>query len=263
MSQAPSYALLCVRLYLVHSWQHSSPPPSLHNQRTHRTTFLPFVVVWYPFVQLSGCSIPASILRPRVALRFRPPPAVCPVGSAAVDGGTCHALPRPCHAGPGRVRERDIHTIRGLGSSCLFVTGWGTGGPFLSSTRICRMGSPASPAYSNCRSQGAWAPSTPQGMSGAPYTSLLPCNAPACLDSPVPLERCSNCASEALARCSCPLAPPFLLQLPDFTFSHESCAMSPRRQQSLCLFIFLLVVLCLSCVPSRSDLHSHVLPAHQ
>lgn len=76
-----------------------------------------------------------------------------------------------------------------------------TGGPFLSSTRSCRMGLPASPAYSNCRSEGAWALSTPGPMSGAPYTSLLPCNAPACLDSPVPLEHCSNMRK----RCSGPL----------------------------------------------------------
>lgn len=106
-----------------------------------RTTFLPFVIL-YPFIQLPGCS---AVFPPtfsgRESRSASVPPAACPVGSAAVDGGTCHALPRPSHAEPGREMEipsthnsriRKLVFVRhrlggpvGLSSPRLAFAGWG------------------------------------------------------------------------------------------------------------------------------------------
>lgn len=160
----------------------------------------------------------------------------------------------------------EIH-IRELGSSCLFVTGWGDRWTFPFLDSLLQDGAARSPAYSNCRSDGAWALSTPGPMSGAPYTSLLPCNAPACLDSPVPLEHCSNMRK----RCSGPLflsagpsVPVVLVGATSLSHSRTSRAPCPEGVNNLPAFLYpSSSSFVSSCVPSSSRSSLYVLPTHQ
>lgn len=136
----------------------------------------------------------------------------------------------------------------------------GTGGPLLSSTRICSMARPLarSPAYSNCRSDGAWASRAP-GPCRVPRTH--PCAHAVLLHAsiaPSHPSTAARCASEALARCSCPLAPPFLLEQPDCQTAHSrtSRATCPKAvNKSLCLFNNSSSRLCLHSVLSWSSVH--------
>lgn len=112
----PKLCVLCVCLCLpCHSWQLPSPSPPPHS-------CLMFSCV-HP-IQLPGCSIPASILRPRVALRFRHPPVaraqLVPQQWMAELAMPCPALPCPAPAMQSHaLMARDAH-IRESGSSCLF-----------------------------------------------------------------------------------------------------------------------------------------------
>lgn len=176
-----------------------------------------------------------------------------------MDSGTCHT---PCYDMPCAVLQcRQTEPRQSLFENsearvCRHQLGdrWA-----LSSTRQCRcrMGhSPFSFAYSMCRSESAWA------SPGAPYTSLFPCSAPACLhacmlDSTVPLEAC---ASEALARCSCPLP---LRSWSSYQTSPARTSRAPCPQgvnSILCLFVFLYSSPCVPLVLCRSH-PVHVLPS--
>lgn len=202
-------------------------------------------MVMRPYFQLPGCSNHAFIFQPRVALRFRPPLRAW-LGSASVDGGTC---PTPCHAPANAwprqrvTRERrDIRLrIRKLVFCCRRLREpVGLCFPRLASAAWLAL----SPAYSNCRTRGAWASRAP-GACRVPRTH--PCSHAMLLHASIAPSHPStapHCASEALARCSCPLATPFLLEQPDFHILARVVRPCPQAvNKSGCpffLFIFLL-----------------------
>lgn len=137
-------------------------------------------------------------------------------------------------------------SLWGLGSSCFVVTGCGNRWAFAFLDSHLLHGSPSRPRIVTAGAEGAWAPRAPGPCRVprlyTPYTSLLPCNTPACLDSPVPLKHRTthvhrHCPSKALARCSC-------WSNQAFTFSRESCAHVPKPSTNPCalIFIFLLAL---------------------